>query len=144
MNSETAKVLAIVGAALLILGVFLPLADIPLRGSLNMADRGWPAWVMAGLGAAAALLALANLTRHAIWPGIGALALLGYAYALVNGEIARSRARLEEGLGDDPFGAVRALVVSETRLEYGWAVLAFGALLAIAAGVAAWWSARRA
>jgi hypothetical protein len=138
MNSSTARVIALIGAALLGYGNFLPIVNVPKRGPYTLMDVDWAGIVLLGLVAIIVVLALVRQVRHVVWPGLGALVLLGYAYQRANAEIARSRQRLGEGIGDDPFGAVRDLVASNATLEYGWAVLALGAILVVAAGAASW------
>jgi hypothetical protein len=143
MDKNVPRVLALIGAAILAVGVFLPVIQVPKRGAITLMgleSAGTITLVLAGMAAG---LALIGWTRHALWPGIGALGLLGYAYQRTNAEIAQSRARLDGGLGDDPLAAVRDLAASNSRLDYGWSVLAIGALIVVAAGVMAWRSERR-
>lgn len=143
MKSDTARILTLVGAAMLAVGVFMPVLDVPKRGTMSLMQVEWAGVITLVLAAAAAAAALIGWTRHALWPGVGALGLLGYAYQRTNAEIARSRARLNEGIGEDPFAAVRDLAASNSRIEYGWAVLALGAALIVVGGLLAWRAGRR-
>jgi hypothetical protein len=136
------KVIGAVGAALLGFGAFLPVVRVPLRGSMTLMQVEWAGIGLIALAAIAAGLLLIDRMRHAIWPGIGALVLLGYAYFRVNMEIALSRQRLGQDIAEDPLRAVRDLAASSSRIEWGWAVPVLGALMVIAAGVLAWRSSR--
>lgn len=132
------KVLALVGAAMLGFGAFLPIVSVPKRGSMTMMQLEYAGIILLGLAAIIVALALIERTRHVVWPGIGSLVLLGYSYFRVNTEIAMSRARLGGDAGDDPLQALRDLTASSSRLEWGWGVLALGGVMVVGAGVMAW------
>jgi hypothetical protein len=138
MNRNGIKIMALVGAALLAVGVFLPVVRVPKRGNMTLMDLESAGTIVLVLAGVAAAVALIGWTRHVVWPGIATLGLLGYAYQRTNAEIAQSRARLGEGVGEDPLAALRDLAASNSSLEYGWAVLAIAALIVVAAGVLAW------
>jgi hypothetical protein len=130
---------ALAGAALLAVGVFMPAVRVPKRGNMTLMDLESAGVIVLVLAAVAAGIALIGWTRHVIWPGIAALGLLGYTYQRANAEIAQARARLDSGgIGEDPLGAVRDLAASNSELEYGWAVLAVAALILVVAGALAW------
>ncbi len=138
MNRQSIKVIVLIGAVLLALGTFLPVLEVPKRGAINLWDVDRAGVVVMVLAAAAAAVALLNRPRHAVWPGIGSLLVLAYAYQRVNAEIAAAELRLRDNQGEDPLGAVRDLVASSASIEYGWAVLAFGAIMVTAAGALGW------
>jgi hypothetical protein len=138
MNRDGIRVMALVGAAAMAAGVFLPAVRVPKRGNMTLMDLESAGVIVLVLAGIAAGIALLGWTRHVVWPGIASLALLGYAYQRTNAEIAQSRVRLGGGLGDDPLGALRDLAASNSKLEYGWSVLAVAALVVTAAGVLAW------
>jgi len=138
MNRQSIKVIVLIGALLLALGTLLPVIEVPKRGAINLWDVDRTGAVVMVLAAAAAGLALLNRPRHALWPGIGSLLTLAYAYQRVNAEIAAAELRLRGNAGEDPLGAVRDLVASSALIEYGWAVLALGAIMVTAAGALAW------
>ena len=143
MDRNLAKIIALVGAAILAVGVFLPVVQVPKRGAMTLMDLESAGVIILVLAAIAAGVALIGWTRHAVWPGIGALGLLAYAYQRTNAEIAQSRARLSGGIGEDPLAALRDLAASNSRVDYGWSVLAIGALIVVVAGVLAWRLERR-
>ena len=138
MDRNGIKIMALVGAALLAVGAFLPVVRVPKRGNMTMMDLESGGVILLVLAGATAAVALIGWTRHVVWPGLAALGLLGYAYQRANAEIAQSRARLGEGIGDDPLAALRDLAASNSKLEYGWAVLTIAALMIVVAGVLAW------
>lgn len=140
VTRESSSIVALVGAGLLAIGCFLPLVDVPKLGAVTLmeADWAWAGIAMLVLAAAGGVLVLLGQTRHAIWPGLAALGLLVYAFVSASTEIERARLRLRGGLGDDPLARLGDLAATNSRFDYGWAVLVFGALGLIAAGVLAW------
>lgn len=138
MNRQSIKVIVLIGAVLLALGAFLPILDVPKRGTISLMDVDWAGVVVLVLAAVAAGLALLDRPRHAVWPGIASIGVTAYAYQRVNAEIAAAELRLGGNPGEDPLGAVRDLVASSASIEYGWAVLGFGAVMITAAGALGW------
>ncbi|MFN3389833.1 MAG: hypothetical protein ACK40O_12985 [Allosphingosinicella sp.] len=133
------RTIAMIGAVLILLGVFLPLFTVPFFGSVTYFEnsRG-AALVLIALALGAAALAATQRTRHVAWIGLAALGVM-------IGTFIRARARLEEmreGLGDglrgDLLRAIADRAVDAVRPQWGWAVLALGAAMLVFAGVAAW------
>ena len=142
MSRDMLKVAALIGAAILAIGVFLPVIQVPKRGALTMMDLEWGGVILLVFAGITATLAVLGWTRHVLWPGIGAMGLIGYAYQRANAEIAQSRLRLGEGVGDDPLAALRDLAASNSRMDYGWAVMAIAAAIVVVAGLLAGRNAR--
>ncbi len=140
MTWTVAKLTALGGAALLALGAFLPLVHVPKRGGVTLiaTDGGWGGYAILALAAAGAALALLGRTRWTMLPGIAALGVAAYAFIRVSTEIERARLRLGGGIGDDPIGQLQDYVRVNSSYSYGWAVLVFGALGLVAAGLLAW------
>lgn len=138
MTANSSKVIVLIGALLLALGVFLPILEVPKRGAITLMDVNWAGVVILVLAAIAAGAALFERSRHALWPGMGAIGVLAYAYQRVNAEIAAAELRLQGNPGEDPLGAVRDLVASSASIQYGWAVLGLGAVMVTVAGALAW------
>jgi uncharacterized membrane protein len=137
MNGNNGKVLALIGAALIGVGVFLPIVSVPKRGTSSLMQGDYTGGlVMLGLAAAIVLLTLINRTRHVVWPGVASLALMAYAYIRVQTVIEQARQRLGET--ENPLAIVIDAAAANSRTEWGWAVLVLGAILAIAGGVLAW------
>jgi hypothetical protein len=133
------RLLVLIGAALLVVGVFLPIASVPPEGSLNLLLPGGSLGdgifilVLALIGAA---LALAGKTRHAIWPAVLSLAFLVWKYFQIKEAVDHAHAVIAEIGG----GSELANSVSDSMQMnmLGWAVLAIGALVMIAGAAMAW------
>ena len=145
MTWTVSKMVAMGGAALLAIGAFLPLVEVPKRGGVTLmaVGGGWGGYVMLALAALGAALALLGRTRWAALPGVAALGVLAYAFIQASTEIERARLQLGRGIGDDPLGQLQNFVRVNSTYSYGWAVLTIGSLALVAAGVLAWREGRR-
>lgn len=126
------KLLALIGAALLIAGVFLPVVSLPIIGSMNLLMPGGNVGdgiFVVCFAAIAGGLALAGKTRHVLWPGLAALAFIVWKYFQIKGA-------LDVQLGDPALAD--ALGASVQMNWLGWGVLGVGALLLVYAGFSAW------
>jgi len=139
MDRQNSKIFALIGGVLLALGVFLPLVRVPKLGTISFMNNGSTEGIIVLLLAGAVIaLALLNQTRHAVWPGLAALAMVGFAFVRIQSRLGEARERAAAEAGDNPFAGIAEAAAGSIQLEYGWAVLAFGALLAIGGGVLAW------
>jgi hypothetical protein len=134
------RTIALIGAGLLFIGAFLPIVSMPVVGSVNYFQNGrGDGVIILLLAAATAILAGTRNTRHVLWTGIAALALLGYTFVRLQLAIADMRARLETELADNPFRGLAEAAVGAVQIQWGWAVLTMAAGMVIWAG----WSARK-
>lgn len=139
MDKDNSKVIALVGAGLLAIGVFLPLVRVPKLGTMSFINSGSGYGLTVLLLAVAILvLALMNQTKHVIWPGIVSAVLISLAFAGLQTRLAEVRERATRDLDDNPLAGIAEAATNAIQLEYGWAVLAIGSILAIVAGGLAW------
>ena len=132
------KNVAMVGAGLLFVGVFLPIVSLPLIGNINyfMNGRG-DGLIVLVLALIAAGLAVADKVRHVVWPGALSLAVLTFSFVRFQSGMAEMRARMDADLAGNPFRGLADAAVNSIQIQWGWAVLAVGAGLLIYAGFAA-------
>lgn len=129
------KLLALVGAAALIGGLFLPLVTT-LEGSETLLWRdgavSWKGLVVLALAVLAGVLALIGQTRHVLWPGVAAAGFIAWLFFDFKGRLDGVRAMFAQaGISTDSLDA-------HVKIEYlGWAVLAAGAVILIVAGILA-------
>lgn len=126
------KVLTLVGAVVLVLGLFLPAASV-LGISINVIappGQGVSAdgLILVACAALGAILALINQTRFAVLPGVAALAFVIYKYLYL-------QSTLSGATGDAEAAAVAGLV-SVNLL--GWIVMGLGAALILVGGLLSW------
>lgn len=126
------KLLALIGAALLIVGVLVPVVSLPIIGSMNLLMPGGNVGdgiFVVVLAAIAGGLALAGKTRHVVWPGLASLAFIVWKYFQI-------KSALDVQLADPALASVLGASVQMNLL--GWGVLGVGALLLVYAGFSAW------
>jgi hypothetical protein len=134
------KLIAIIGAAVIIVGLFLPVASSPnMSSSLLLGGEGanWQGLVVLGFAAVGAVLALIGRTKHAVWPGIAVVAFLAWQYVEAQSRL-DSMARMLAGTEIPPEFAATLTARMPHHNIIGWAVMGAGALIMIAAGAMAW------
>jgi hypothetical protein len=126
------KVLAYLGGALLIAGVFVPVATRGVRSTTYYRLASDEAMVLIGLGIVSVVVAHLDRFRTLWLTGLGALGLAGYrAFREIVASSPPSNAPAES---TTPNAAnVAATGLEAARFEWGWAVLIVGAVLIIAA-----------
>jgi hypothetical protein len=140
MRNEIGRILVWIGAVLLAIGVFLPLVSAPYVGAVTFLTSGdSPRAIMFATAILAFILALVGWTRHALWAGIAALAVIGYGYWHLQDRIGR----FEEKFGDGLVGRFVRRGTDQIQLEGGWVIIVLGGLLILAGGTLAWrWTPR--
>lgn len=125
MNSKT---LGFAGAALLIVGLFLPIATMPFLGSVTLMSYGFSV-VASGLlvlGLLSGFLVWADRRDALIWTGGGALLTVIYLFGRLQWSMTSMRSELTEGLKDNPFAGLAQTAMASVGLQWGWLVLAAG------------------
>jgi hypothetical protein len=134
------KLLVLIGAVATIAGLFLPVADTinPADGtamSINFLLPGGSLGdgiVTLALAVIAAVLALINQTRHAVWPAIIGLGYLAWRFIEIKG-------------ATDQATSLLAMMAPEQAQNYhiginilGWAVIVLGTVITLVGGAMAW------
>ena len=134
------KTIALVGAALLFVGAFMPIVSAPIIGSLNYFQNGKGDGVVIVLMAiATATLTMTGRTRHVLWTGLASLAMLAFTFINFQSKMGEVRANMEAELADNPFRGLAEAAVGSVQLQWGWAILVLGAGITVYAG----WQARQ-
>lgn len=134
------RTLALIGAAILFVGVFLPIVSMPFVGNMNYFQNGrGDGVIVLILAVIAAGLAWAGRVRDTIWPGAASLALLAFTFVNFQLRIGRMKSEMADQMRDNPFGGLVEAVAGSVQLQWGWAVLVLGAGLTTLAG----WRARK-
>lgn len=137
-SSNLPMMLGVAGVVLLFVGVFLPIVRLPILGSMNYFQNGRGDGVIVLLMAAVAVLLLVR--RRFVWlmvPGASTLAGLVLAIFRLQSRISEMRASQARDLADNPFRGFAEALTQSVQLEYGWAVLALGAVALISAALLA-------
>lgn len=134
----TNKNLALIGAALLTVGLFCPIVTLPIVGSVNLFNDGTNLIALAVLALAVVggAMALNGREQDAFWPGAAAAIVLVYHFGQLQYRLSQMRASLTE-LDGNPFAGMAKAAVGSVQLQWGWLVLAVGAGCLIYAGLKA-------
>lgn len=126
--------LGLVGAGLLVAGLFAPIfSAIPISGSINFIG-GNPMLVtmsVLALGCIGIFACARNEVARIGWAGIGALVVLLTSAALAQYRFFQIKTRFEEQIADNPFAQSARDSFSSPQMEWGWLVLIIGAALVI-------------
>ena len=119
------RMIAFAGSALLVLGLFVPIIQLPMVGSVGLFGDGTNlfAYVLLTLAGLAAFLAAKERTHEAIWPGAAAAALVLALFISFQIRISQMKAQLAEGLEGNPFGGLASGLMDTVQLQWGWIVL---------------------
>jgi hypothetical protein len=126
------RLLGIIGAVLVIVGIFCPLVHVSLSGvdittsyfSTLTTGAGIDGAIVAGLGVISLIIALINLNRILIATGILTLGVVALDFFNFKSKMAE----LSTLSGDASFA-------SGVSLQWGWIVLVLGGLVLIVAGI---------
>ncbi len=130
--------LALVGCALLLLGVFLPLMSVPVVGNLNYIGNGQgDGIIVLVLVAISALLTLARWHGSFWFTDLGTLALMAFTFTTLQVRLSEARSALKQLSTGNPFAGLEAIALQSVQLQWGWAVLLIGAILLVAGAIAA-------
>jgi hypothetical protein len=133
-SSRTKQILAILGALLLFVGVFLPIMSMPIVGSLNYFHNGQgDGTIVLILAVISIILAITRRFRGLWVTGLCSVGLL--LFALVNFLIrmAQLRDQMQTDLADNPFKGLADVAINSVQLQWGWAVLMLGGVLIVVA-----------
>jgi len=130
--------LGIASACLMGVGVFCPFISAPIFGTVS--------YVHGGKGDGMIVLAFAGLallltfTKRRLWlflPGTLCMGLLLYSYLTVSSKLEEIKTNMAQELAGNPFAGIGKAFVDSVQLQWGWAVVALGGLLALIAGLRA-------
>ena len=133
-SSRTKQILAILGAVLLFVGVFLPIVSMPIVGSLNYFHNGQGDGTIVLVLAVISMILAITLRFRGLWvTGLCSVGLL--LFALVNFLIRMSQLReqMQTDLADNPFKGLADVAMNSVQLQWGWAVLMLGGVLIVVA-----------
>jgi len=129
----------ILGALILILGVFAPLVSIPIMGSMNYFQNGKGDGIIILVFAALALVLSLSRLYKALWlPFLGCAGTLTFTFVRFQQGMSEARAEMKAELADNPFAGLAEIAIESVQLQWGFALLIVGTvMLLIAAGLPA-------
>jgi hypothetical protein len=140
------QIAAFAGAALLVVGLFTPIVGVPfftvnyysLTQFSSLAGLGFFLLLLCGVGS----VVLATMKRYGLlkWPGLSSLLILAYTFYYISSGISQAKAEMAKmaTMPDgqaNPFKGMGDAFLSMIQMQWGWGVLAAGAVLLIVAGL---------
>jgi len=136
---DRARISALCGSLLLLLGLFAPVVSTPPSGSMTYWQGGsQEAVLIVALVLATMLLSASGQMKRILWVGIASLTVVGFTFGRLVYVLTISRRHIAEGTGDPSAGLAEAIFAS-AHILWGWPALILGAAMIIFAG----WKARR-
>ena len=127
------KLLASLGAGLIIVGLFLPIATLPLIGSITLMSNGFTivAIGLLILGLMSGFFVWAERRDALIWTGGAALLIIIYMFARLLWSIIDMRSNMADDLEGNPFAALAQTMMASVGLQWGWLILAAGPAIVV-------------
>lgn len=130
--------LSYIGAGVLAFGTFAPIVSMPIVGNLNYFANGrGDGVILVILAAVAAGLARFGMAKHVLWTGLGAAAMLLWAFIRFQNMKSEMQSRMDTELADNPFRGFAEMAMQSVQLQWGWFPLVAGAATLIYAGLLA-------
>lgn len=134
LSTNNRQLLGIAGAALLFLGVFMPIVKLPIVGDMNYFQNGKGDGIFVLVFAVGSLVLVLNRQYKGLWlPSIGSVAVLAFTFMNFHSKMSQMKAQMEVDLAGNPYRGLADLAVQSIQLQWGWAVLVIGVALLMAA-----------
>lgn len=136
--------LGVAGAVVLFIGLFAPVVQVPLLGSMNYFQHGQGGSLLL-LAFAIVTIVMAPTYRFAYLKWIGAVSLLLVGLTLIQLTSVISKARHDltgARLESNPFTGLEHAALASIQLQWGWAFLIIGSLLILVADLDDRWLSR--
>ena len=131
-NNSLSQILGIIGAIILIVGVFAPLINMPIIGSINYFHNGKGDGIFVlALGIISLVLVLVKQYKWLWITGLGSLGLLAFTFFQFQTRISQMKAEMEINLAGNPFRGLADAAMQSVQIQWGFALLAVGAVLLI-------------
>lgn len=128
--------MALIGAILMTVGVFMPIVRLPMSGSVNYFNNGTGDGIVVLLLAGVSFVLLGRRDRSALLVTGGlSLAVMLFTLLRLMNRISGIKDRVSRELADNPFRGIGEAMVSSVQIEWGWLPLIGGAVLLIVVGV---------
>lgn len=124
------QVFGIAACVILCLGVFAPIARIPIAGQMNYFQNGQGDGVIILALAAISLILIVLRQYRWLWlTGLLTFGIIGYTLINLLRLISELRKMVDEQAADNLFGGLIELMFESVQIEWGWVVLVLGAVM---------------
>lgn len=134
---DKAQLIGVLGSILLLIGVFLPIVQIPIVGSvaLFVGLKSYGSIVLL-LAVLSFFLILYNQAKTLLLAGTTALSLILYNLYKANEYVNRIQDKAEAQINDSMFGGLAVAMSQSVKLEFGWLFLIAGSICILSAATA--------
>jgi hypothetical protein len=123
-------IFGIIGALVLILGVFAPIVSVPIMGTMNYFQNGeGDGIIILVLAAVALVISLTRLYKLLWIPFAGCAGTLTFTFVRFQQGMSDARAEMQAELADNPFAGIAEVALQSVQLQWGFAVLIIGTIL---------------
>lgn len=127
------QIIGFLGAAVLAIGVFMPLISGPFGMSANYFSNGQGDGVFILVMAICTAGLVFRRKYRLLWVAGGlSLVMLAITFVRVQSNFSKVKAQMEAGLAGNPFRGIADAAIASMQMQWGWVVLAIGALLILA------------
>jgi hypothetical protein len=128
------QMLGVIGSLILFVGVFTPIASLPIVGSMNYFQNGKGDGVIVLALAIVSLILTLTKRYGGLWfTGIGSLAVTIFTFVNFQMRMSEAQAQMESQLSGNPLRGLADIGMQSVQIQWGWSVLIVGAGLVIAA-----------
>ncbi|WP_295400866.1 hypothetical protein [uncultured Thiocystis sp.] len=129
----TKKLIGLIGSIFLCIGVFAPIASVPIMGDVNYFQNGrGDGSIVLVLALISLVLVLAEKYKGLWFTGIVSLGIMLFTFINFHSKISQVKADMESELASNPFRGLADAAIQSVQLEWGFALLIVGAVLVIA------------
>ena len=134
INSESSQTLGFLGVAIMVAGIFAPMARLPVVGTVS--------YFRDGSSEAIALFVLAAFSvfflkkEHYSWlygPATWSFVIISFSFYYYYDAIWQAKSSLDSELSDNPFRGLADVAMASVGLEWGWLLLFAGSILVLTA-----------
>lgn len=130
------QILGLVGSLILFIGVFTPIINLPIVGSMNYFQNGrGDGVIILVLAAFSVFLTLNKRYKFLLFTGGVSLAILAFTFITFQVRMSQMQSQMKESMKDNPFGGLGEAMLSTVQIQWGWAILIVGAALLIVAAL---------
>lgn len=130
---NTRKLLGLIGSITLFIGVFTPIVSIPLIGNANYFRNGQgDGTIVLILAVISIILVLKEKYKWLWYTGIGSLGIMLFSFLNFQSIMSKAKLDMKSELAGNPFRGLADVAIQSVQLEWGWALLIFGATCVIA------------
>lgn len=127
---ENRQLVALIGAAILFVGVFTPIVSFPIVGNMNYFQNGRGDGVIVLLLAVISVFLALSRRYGGLWlTGGDSMAVLIFTFANFQLRLGSAKEEVAKQLAGNPFRGLAEVAMQTVQLQWGWAILIVGTVM---------------